>query len=231
MEKIGEQFGNEEIPDFFNFVKKYSNNQQIILDVGCGSGEFTTSLVNLFKKVIGIDNMPAYIKTAKKELDVKNVEFILSDCKDLPFSDSYFDVVVSLRGPLSSDQETINECCRVLKKGGFLIEETIGELDKLELKEIFKRGQNYPIDKIKLESISKLSDKANFQIIEHKYFKFYTSYKNINDVIGLLERSPIIDDFNREIDKEKLFVVENKLSTDEGIILSNHRLLWAGRKK
>lgn len=229
--EIGTQIGEDTKPDFFTFVKKYSGRKMIALDVGCGSGELTKRFGGLFKEVIGVDFMANYIQTANQESAASNVQFMVADCDNLPFPGGYFDVVVSLRGPLSASQKIMNECSRVLKSGGILIEETIGELDKIELKEVFGRGQNYPPKGTKIESIQSLSGRAGFQIVKHKYFRYFTRYKDADEVADLLEMAPIIDHFDRKADNEKLEILQDELATEQGIILSSHRLWWVGKKK
>ena len=110
-----------------------------------------------------------------------------------------------------------------------MIEETIGEQDKIELKKIFGRGQNYPNPKIKLESVKKLLKQSGMKLVESKYFKFYQVYSSINDVIEILERAPIIPDFDKTKDKPYLEEVNRKLNNN-GITLSSHRLFWVAKK-
>ena len=110
-----------------------------------------------------------------------------------------------------------------------MIEETIGEKDKIELKKIFGRGQNYPNRKTKLESVKKLLKQSKMKLVESKYFKFYQVYSSINEVVEILERSPIIPNFDKTKDKAHIEKVDKKLNK-EGIKLSSHRLFWLAEK-
>jgi len=221
-----------EKPNFFEFLIKFANKNFRILDLGCGSGELTLKLSLFFKEIVGIDPFEDYIKSAdelKKSVGAENVIFKVADGKNLPFKDGYFDIIFSSRGPLSANINFIRESFRVLKKGGLMIEETIGEKDKIELKKIFGRGQNYPNQETKLESVKKLLAHSGMKLIESKYFKFYQVYSSINDIVEILERAPIIPDFNKIRDKSHLEEVDKKLN-DEGIQLSSHRLFWVAVK-
>ncbi len=221
-----------EKPNFFEFLKKFANKNFRILDLGCGSGELTLKLSPFFKEIVGIDPFEDYIKSAekfKKTVEAKNVVFKVADGKNMPFEDEYFDIVFSSRGPLSANINFIRESFRVLKKGGLMIEETIGEKDKIELKKIFGRGQNYPNSETKLESVKKLLAQSGTKLVESKYFKFYQVYSSINDVVKILERAPIIPDFDKTKDKTHLEEIDRKLNNN-GIKLSSHRLFWVAEK-
>ena len=220
-----------EKPNFFKYLKRFTNKNSKVLDLGCGSGELTLKLSPFFKEIVGIDSFGGYIKTAeklKKAVGAKNVVFKVADGKNLPFEDEYFDFVFSSRGPLSANIDFIRESFRVLKKGGLMIEETIGEKDKIELKKIFGREQNYPKPETKFESVKKLLKQSGMKLIESKYFKFYQVYPSINDVVEILERAPIIPDFDKTKDKAHIEEVDKKLN-NKGIKLSSHRLLWIAK--
>jgi ubiquinone/menaquinone biosynthesis C-methylase UbiE len=221
-----------EKPNFFEYLKRYANKNFRVLDLGCGSGELTLKLSPFFKEIVGIDPFDDYVKSAeklKKGVGAKNVIFKVADGKNLPFRDGYFDIVFSSRGPLSANIDFIKESFRILKTEGLMIEETIGEEDKIELKKIFGRGQNYPNRETKLESVKKLLKQSGMKLVESKYFKFYQAYSSINDVVGILERAPIIPDFNKTKDKAHIEEVDIKLR-DGDMELSSHRLLWTAKK-
>jgi ubiquinone/menaquinone biosynthesis C-methylase UbiE len=149
----------------------------------------------------------------------------------LPFSDETFNAVYCSRGPLSANLDFMKEGYRVLKKGGYLIESTIGERDKLEVDEIFGRGQCYPpSEKTTLEKVRELLDKVGAKMVYSKYYFFKAAFPSIEDVIDLLDRAPIIPDFDRFKDKKSLDRIEKELKTKDGIVLSSHRLRWVARK-
>ncbi len=221
-----------EKPFFFEYLKIFKNKNFKVLDLGCGSGELTLKLSPFFEEIVGIDPFANYIKTAKelkKKNKIKNVIFKVADGLNLPFKNGSFDIIFSSRGPLSSNTNFIKESFRVLKKGGLMIEETIGEKDKIELKKIFNRGQNYPNTEIKLKSIKKLLEQVDMKLIESKYFKFHQVYPSIDDVVKILERTPIIPNFDKIKDRLYLEKINKKLN-NKGITLSSHRLIWLAQK-
>lgn len=228
----GELVGGDE-PNFFQYVRKFANKNFIALDLGCGSGELTLKFSRLFKGVFGIDPFIGYIDSAnkqKRKARIKNVTFSVADGKSLPFRDGYFDVIISSRGPLSSDVDFLRESFRVLKVGGLMVEETIGEKDKKELKKIFKRGQGFPIRGTKIGSVRRLLKQSGMKFVESKQFVFFQIYPSIESVVEVLERAPIIPCFDKLKDKKCVELVDKKLNRG-GIMLSSHRLHWVAEKK
>jgi len=228
--KDGSKFVEGEKPNFFKFLRKYSDKNFKVLDLGCGSGEFTIKIESCFKEVIGVDAFEKYIKTAKENNNLENVRFIVADAGNLPFNDEEFDMIISSRGPLSATEDFMRESLRVLKRRGYMIEETIGEKDKIGLKKIFGRGQNYPIKKTKLESVKKMLDDLNLTLLESKYYFYLREYENLNKIIKLLKRAPIILDFDEVKDQAGLKILEGKLNNEKKIKLGFHRLHWVAKK-
>lgn len=218
--------------DFFDYLKKFLIGNRKVLDLGCGSGELTLRIAPMVSQIYGIDPYENYIATARKqqaEAKVKNAIFVVADGKKLPFQNEFFDLIISSRGPLSANADFLGESSRVLKKGGLMIEETIGEKDKLELKQIFGRGQNYPVPETRLKSITRLLKKIGLKLVHSKDCFFDQIYPSINEVTILLERAPIIPSFEKNNDRKYLEEVNKKLN-HEGIRLSSHRLYWIATK-
>lgn len=219
-------------PDFFKLLSKNINKNTVVLDLGCGSGELTIRLAKYCKKIIGIDCCVEYINTALKDKNdkkIKNVIFKIMDARKMKFKNNSFDLIYSSRGPLSANSKFLKESIRVLKKEGILVEETIGETDKIELKKIFKRGQNFPYSIKKQESVKNLLNKFKMDLFYLKDFVYYQKFPSLNSVKRTLERAPIIPNFNFEKDKDRLLEV-GKLYKNNGIILRAHRLWWMAKK-
>ncbi len=72
------------------FIPK--NDEQTILDLGCGTGTLTAQLADLCSKVVGVDSSQNMIDKAKKQFG--NIEFLVCDALTLPFEEE-FDVVFS----------------------------------------------------------------------------------------------------------------------------------------
>jgi len=99
-----------------------------VLDLGCGSGDFSHSLVERGANVIGVDVSEKWIDICKKEYaNVKNLKFFVADGSNLKqLADNSFDFVVMnmvlLNVPtLDKVKKIFQEVSRVLKKSGQLI--------------------------------------------------------------------------------------------------------------
>ena len=121
-----------------------------VLDVGIGTGLVAEILLPLVSKIVGIDNSKDMLTQCDGKLNI-----MFCDARDIPYPDSSFDKII-IRNVLhhitEGLQDAMNECYRVLKRGGKVI---IGE-------------RIAPSDKTKAEykAIFKLYDKRNV-FIEH----------------------------------------------------------------
>lgn len=89
-----------------------------ILDLGCGSGSFTSRLAQTFPNIIGIDISPELVGYAKKR--TLNVIYRVGDIENLDIPANSVDVC-ALFGVLhhfENIENVMREVYRVLKKGG-----------------------------------------------------------------------------------------------------------------
>lgn len=107
-------------------IQKYLPQRKLkILDVGCGSGFFTILLGKQGHEVLGTDLTPDMIKKSRELAKEEGVDckFEIMDAENLNFPDETFDVVISrnLTWTLPDAGHAYEEWCRVLKKGGILL--------------------------------------------------------------------------------------------------------------
>ena len=96
------------------------NNNQSILDFGCGTGILTVQLKKLAEVVIGVDSSESMIKWAQQQYP--DIKFIVSDALALPFVEQ-FDVVFSnaVFHWITDHNALLNNIHKVLKPGGLLV--------------------------------------------------------------------------------------------------------------
>lgn len=94
------------------------------LDVGCGNGSYTAEICQSADMVIGIDLSLAYLKEARTLLYARHdrAGLVRGMGEQLPFGDRAFDVVslIEVLEHVDSEQRTLAECGRVLRRGGAL---------------------------------------------------------------------------------------------------------------
>ncbi|MBI3290602.1 methyltransferase domain-containing protein [Candidatus Microgenomates bacterium] len=206
-----------------------SSKDKTALDIGCADGKFTLSVAPYFKKVYGVDISKENLNIAdshKSNERSKNVEYSFQDASHTSFEDSFFDIAYCRRGP-----SYYEEYHRILKANGYYLEIGIGEMDTVELKKIFGRGQGFgKWDKSKLDENLKELQGLGFKVVfaENFYpFEYYPTYEELD---LFLQGVPIFEDFDSEKDKVLLQKYIEKFSTDKGIMLSRHRLVMVVQK-
>lgn len=94
-----------------------------LLDIGCGTGFILSLAHSCFEEVHGIDITSAMLDIAASKFrkqKVNNIKLIQASSDELPFPDSYFDVVTAygFLHHLPTLLPTFSEVYRVLKDGG-----------------------------------------------------------------------------------------------------------------
>ncbi len=106
-----------------------------LLDAGCGGGKYAIPLRMRGFDVVGIDVSLNAIKTAveRSASNGLDIEFLAANIYQMPFRDAYFDIIWCygvLQHLLSEERAlAIDEFRRIMKKGGLLFIEVLGEDD------------------------------------------------------------------------------------------------------
>jgi len=95
------------------------NSKMQVLEIGCGTGYFTSELQKTNAQISAIDISPDLLEIAKKRINHKNVIFMLENGYEQSFPSECFDTIVgsSVLHHLDVDR-ALKEFYRVLKKTG-----------------------------------------------------------------------------------------------------------------
>lgn len=220
----------EEKWDFYQEVAKRCRKSDVLLDIGTGGGERVLKIASSVLLLIGIDKSQEMIRTANKNLGKSqdsNVRFFQMDAKDILFPNEFFNVV-SCRHSSFYPKEVM----RVLTGSGFFLTQQVSEMDKINIKRAFGRGQGLGIQDGTIQRhYVKGLEKAGFSEIQTFDYDAKEYYKTAEDLIFLLRHTPIIPDFGQKPEDFKTFarfVRENK--TVKGIVTNSKRYMIIAKK-
>jgi SAM-dependent methyltransferase len=111
---------------YYKILRKAIGERRVIADLGCGAGETIESLVKYHELVIGVDNSPEMLKSARRNLAEwtgKGVDLRLGDLEHLPLRDEEVDGVVAslVLHHLAKPADVFREFYRVLHPGGKVV--------------------------------------------------------------------------------------------------------------
>lgn len=105
-----------------------------ILDLGCGTGNYSIKIARQGSKVVGVDCSESMLKIARAKAEELNldIKFILADAMSLPFEDNFFDACLSVAVVEFFTDQTrgLEEMFRVVRPNGKIV---IGFLNRESL--------------------------------------------------------------------------------------------------
>jgi ubiquinone/menaquinone biosynthesis C-methylase UbiE len=127
--KIGEYADQVETNCAFNLFQPKPGMK--ILDVGCGTGNFSIKMASQGVNVTGVDISEKMLEFARNRAAQEKlaIEFRTMDTQNLTFQDNFFDGVFSMATIefVSEPDKMIEEMFRVCKKGGPVVVGTINK--------------------------------------------------------------------------------------------------------
>lgn len=219
-----ESLTNWELNDL---IREYTNEDSRILDLGTAGGEKVIKYYPEVKEIVGTDYSEGMLETANENLAKsgrENITFKIMDNTKMTTPDDYFDLVVA-RHTVTDPKQIY----KTLKPGGTLLIRGVDKMDCYALKRMFGKGQgmrdNKPISVIDYENVLE----AGFGEVELVPIHVREYYKTKKDLLMLLYKVPIINDFSEieennnlaseEIDETILdkYITEN--TYEKGILL------------
>ena len=179
--------------NFFNCIKRNTNETSLCLDLGTGGGEKVLNEYPDVGMVIDTDFSKNMINTAEEnaiKYPKKKVKFCEMNSLKMNFPDNLFNLVSARHTKIDAKQ-----IYKTLAPNGVLVIEGIDKKDCWDLKEIFKRGQGYRDKKSISEKDYEDVVNAGFSKIEKVEILINEYYENKDDLMKLILKTPIIYDF------------------------------------
>ncbi|OGE07606.1 hypothetical protein A2W70_02335 [Candidatus Curtissbacteria bacterium RIFCSPLOWO2_02_41_11] len=94
-----------------------------VLDFGCGLGNNLKLFMKYFAKITAADISPNAISLAKKNRNLKKIDFILLNKNKLPFKPNSFDFILAAEAleHVPNLTKTMSQLKRILKKNGYIL--------------------------------------------------------------------------------------------------------------
>lgn len=168
------------------FDKLILDENDTVLDVGCGEGSVTVPLAKKVKKVIGIDSSPKmleYLEKRARDNDIDNIETILKPIEEITYEEiGDVDVVVCSRSlnAIIPIEETLAELNKIANKYVFIT--IFGPENKKLEKDFDKRlgiqTEDFPDYNYFFNILFNMGIYANVERFDLKNYKIYDSIED-----------------------------------------------------
>lgn len=115
-----------------------------VLEVGCGTGHWTSFLSQRGFKVTGIDISPEMIRIAESK-KIPNADFKLVDILDFSIDEQQFDIAVAFTSIefTQSPSDALQQMARTVRSGGYLLIGSLNKTGLLNQKRIKEKKEPY----------------------------------------------------------------------------------------
>ena len=240
---IQEQTGNAGYVYVLNKLALKPTDQ--LLDVGCGTGLFSSMAAAQGANVTGIDASEGLLAEAVNRTGA--VKFITGEMEELPFDDNTFNIVCGFNSfqYAASTKNALSEAWRVLKNGGKLVAMIWGNKEDCEAATYLKAvgsllpppppGAGGPFALSENQLLEKILQEAGFKILSNEDVVSVWDYADAETALkGLLSVGPVAkaienNDFQKVYDTV-LSALQPYIQPDGHVVYHNKfRVVIAGK--
>jgi SAM-dependent methyltransferase len=205
-------------------VRRYAVSTGAVLDMGTGGGEVLAALrPSLPARVVATEEWPLNVPVAARRLRPLGVSVAGAHSLRLPFRDAAFDLVINRHEYLNCA-----EIARLLRPGGVVLTQQVGEHNWRELRRFFPRMASF--DGLRDAYAGGFAD-AGLRLLLNQEHDYRVAYPSLSEVVFLLSVMPWeIPDFALDRDLDALLALEASCLTPDGLVLTESRFVLAAQK-
>ncbi len=226
---IGDRFEEDSnLPwDLKDVILSYKKDNDEILDMDTGGGEFLLSLGLAYDKTSVTEGHPPNVELCREKLEPMGMRvYEMTEYSQMPFKEESFDLIINRHGAYDA-----KEIYRVLKPGGVFITQQVGEDNDRELVELLLPGLPKSFPDMNMETQKKVFEKAGFTIL-----KSDEAFRRIRffEVGALVWFAKVIEwefvDFSVEKCMEQLLLAQQEVEKNGYVQGTTHRYLLVVQK-
>jgi SAM-dependent methyltransferase len=215
--------------DMVALLRDLARRADSLLDIGCGTAAKLREVAPVLRHLCALDCNAAWLTQAAANLrswGVRNIHLVQGLSQRLPFGDEQFDLVTCLLAP-----HAVREIWRVLKPGGCVVLEKVGERDKGNIKdELGKdehgwRGFLSDLEEGERARSLQLEFEALFPTVHIRTGSCRQVIHSLEQLIQLLEHFWIVRGFDRTRDAAILERFAKRFRTEGHIETRQQRIL------
>lgn len=205
-------------------ARQYAAGAGSALDMGTGGGELLAELRPVLPaRLVAMEEWPPNVPVAARRLAPLGVSVLGAASLRLPFRTGCFDLVLNRHEYLDGA-----EVARILRPGGYVVTQQVGEENWRELGRVFPRMQDFSglhaayRDGFAVAGLTILRDE------EHSY---RVAYPSLSELVYLLSVMPwVVPDFALDRDLDALLALERDCLSEDGLVLSESRFIIVAQK-
>jgi SAM-dependent methyltransferase len=205
-------------------VRQYAAGAGSALDMGTGGGELLATLrPALPRRLVATEEWPPNVPVAARRLAPLGVSVLGAASLRLPFRAGCFGLVLNRHEYLDCA-----EIARVLRPGGHVVTQQVGEENWRELRRFFPRMQRFTgLHAAYREGFAA----AGLTILQDQERSYRVAYPTLSELVYLLSVMPwVVPDFALDRDLDALLALERACLTEDGLVLTESRFLIVAQK-